>query len=896
MFTPQFTVVAACYNVANYLNDFMESLVKQDIGFTKYICCVLVNDGSTDNTAELLQQWQVRYPDNITVLHKNNGGQASARNLGMQYVTTKWVTFTDPDDSLDQHFFSAIQASLRSVKQPITMVGTHSIFYKEEQHKYVDSHPLTFKFKHGVQVLPISNLGLNIQLSMASALFLTESIKKLNLTIDERIKPNFEDGHFIVRYLAQNDNDAVLYCANAKYYYHKRANHSSTLDGVWQDKRHYLDVLKYGYLDVLQQYSSLPFVQNTVLYDLIWFFEHLVNNPERASVLTSSEQAEHLALLQQCFNYITEDTILNFSLKHYLPCYKFGILACFKHLAQPTKEAPVLYIEDWDPYKQEVQVSFFTTDTKLVQFFGDGHEIIPTHYKAVKNDYLGQVFNYEYIYWVSTERHTVLTCAINQTPAMIAIQHKVQPEMTVQEIRQYFKIRRQVYPANAPWLLLDRDTKADDNAEHLYRWLKQHHPEQKIYFGIDKNSPDYARLKAAGFNVLALGSFKHFLVLWRVGKIISSHTESFVDDYFHLGVLKYKQIIFLQHGVTKDDISRWLNSRRRIDLCVTTTVNEHQSIIANDSRYRFTDKTVQLLGMPRYDALIKLSPTNNKCILVIPTWRKNSITASADGKTHFLETTYVKAWRSFLFAPQLKELSTRYGYHIIFSPHPLILPYLKDFPMPDYIEVNDANAQSIQKLFQQARLLITDYSSVSCDFAFTQKMVLYYQFDADTFFNGLTHTYQKGYFSYEKDGFGPVVYDQESLFKELAILLAQDCKPQEPYLSRIAKTFTCKDGNNCQRVYEAICALDKPNPQGYVNEAVLKSYAFDAANKQAWELAKQRFTMYDSFASNELTKVMLLICDIKINYQQEQAKALLKSMSIPALCRPYLTDLKIDLA
>ncbi|WP_186305442.1 CDP-glycerol glycerophosphotransferase family protein, partial [Campylobacter coli] len=108
--------------------------------------------------------------------------------------------------------------------------------------------------------------------------------------------------------------------------------------------------------------------------------------------------------------------------------------------------------------------------------------------------------------------------------------------------------------------------------------------------------------------------------------------------------------------------------------------------------------------------------------------------------------------------------------------------------------------ESLQELFCNSSLMITDYSSVAFEMAYLNKPVIYYQFDHEEFFS--SHTYQKGYFNYKKDGFGPVVKDEEKLFKELENLIRNDCKPFGIYKDNIDSTFAFKDGKCCERNYK----------------------------------------------------------------------------------------------
>jgi CDP-glycerol glycerophosphotransferase (TagB/SpsB family) len=138
--------------------------------------------------------------------------------------------------------------------------------------------------------------------------------------------------------------------------------------------------------------------------------------------------------------------------------------------------------------------------------------------------------------------------------------------------------------------------------------------------------------------------------------------------------------------------------------------------------------------------------------------------------------------------------------------HPSHSENYVDFLDNDICDVIDGTAD-YQEIFKTASLLITDYSSVAFDFAYLNKPVLYTQFDKKSFFE--KHLYIEGYFSYEKDGFGPVVYDYDSTVNEIIKFIENDCKLDKKYEKRIDKFYKYRDKNNCKRVYEEIKKLDE---------------------------------------------------------------------------------------
>ena len=182
----KYVIVSAVYNVEKYLNDYFNSIINQRLDFKNNIHIICVDDGSSDNSAKIIKNYQKKYPKNITYIYKENGGQASARNLGLKLLQEDpnlkdkftWVTFTDPDDFLDRDYFYEVDEFLqKNENENISMVACNLIFYFEKHEAYKDTHPLKFKFQENITILPNSNLNKNIQLSAATAFVNLNTIK-----------------------------------------------------------------------------------------------------------------------------------------------------------------------------------------------------------------------------------------------------------------------------------------------------------------------------------------------------------------------------------------------------------------------------------------------------------------------------------------------------------------------------------------------------------------------------------------------------------------------------------------------------------------------------------------------------------------------------------------------
>ncbi|HED7354175.1 TPA: CDP-glycerol glycerophosphotransferase family protein [Campylobacter coli] len=799
----QYTIISAVYNVEKYLDDYFKSIINQRLDFKKNIFMILVDDGSTDNSAQIIKKYQKKYPKNIVYLYKENGGQASARNLGLKYMQENdyqipWVTFTDPDDFLDRNYFYEVDKFLATHQDDdICMIGCNVIFYYEKQKLYKDNHALNFKFKSGVQVKENYNLDSFIQLSAASCFMNIGYLDKL--LFDEKLKPNFEDAKFINEYLLDNINLKSAFLPTVKYFYRKREDGNSTLDNSNKYSDLYLLVSRRGCLKLLQENKFYDiFIQNVCLYHFFWQIKTLVNSPEKLSFMSESEKQRYLELLDQNFSYIDKNTIMEFNLAGCWFFHKIGILNCFKNEKPPFQ---IAYIEDYDPYKEQILLTYYTGDDENIEsIFVDGEEVYADYKKIVKYDFLDRVFCYQKRLWAHIPKNAKdkLENFIDGEQSKISFNGKHYQSINIKDIRQEFQKR---LPKSNIWLFADRDYEADDNAEHLYRYIMQNHPEQKIVFALRKESLDWERLEKEGFNLVEFGSLEFERIIKKASKVISSHSDEYLIRY----ITPRQQFIFLQHGVIKDDLSKWLNSKK-IDLFITSTKAEYDSIANDYNHYKFGKKEVVLTGLARHDALLKNNQCNARQIIIMPTWRANivgvALGSSKRGlQSDFTQSEYFKKWNLLLNSNILQKLCEKYDYTIVFNPHPNIIPYLKDFNIPSYVKIANHN-ESLQELFCNSSLMITDYSSVAFEMAYLNKPVIYYQFDHEEFFN--SHTYQKGYFDYKKDGFGPVVEDEESLLKELENLLQNDCNPFGIYKDNIDSTFAFKDGKCCERIYKVI--------------------------------------------------------------------------------------------
>ena len=358
------------------------------------------------------------------------------------------------------------------------------------------------------------------------------------------------------------------------------------------------------------------------------------------------------------------------------------------------------------------------------------------------------------------------------------------------------------------WIISDKLNLAGDNGEYFFRYLKKKNPIGiNSYFLLNKNCSEYNRLKSLG-NILEFGSELHFDIFLKSDKIISSVFEEWVtnpfsNDYKYMRDLIHFDFIFIQHGIIKDDLSKYLNKfRTNISLFITSSEKEYKSIL--NSNYGYNENNIILTGLPRFDRLQRLHNLINKekIVLILPTWRMY-IKGTYDSKTYksiysklFNLTKFYAFYNNLINNDELLKNMENLNYTGIICLHPYFSNQWLDFNRNKLFSA--MKLCDYQNLILKSSLLVTDYSSIFFDFAYLKKPIVYTHFDYDEYRN---NHYQNGYFNYLKNGFGPVCYDLNCSIKQIILKIKNGCYIEKIYLQRIKKFFKYNDEKNNERLF-----------------------------------------------------------------------------------------------
>ena len=367
-----------------------------------------------------------------------------------------------------------------------------------------------------------------------------------------------------------------------------------------------------------------------------------------------------------------------------------------------------------------------------------------------------------------------------------------------------YPLGRLCYSNKHIWLIGERPGQAQDNGYHFFKYLKAEHPEQRAYYVIKKNAPKRTEIAEIGETIL-YGSFKHWMMYFGADALISSHIRSLVptESWFYNKIStefdrKSKTQVFLQHGVISADIPSLYSERTKVDLFICGAKPEYDYV---REHFHYKNNEVVYTGLARYDALHDF--TVKKQILIMPTWR----TWLKDLGTELKNSEYIHQWNQVITDDAFIKAAKETGYRIIFYPHPNMQRNRDCFVSKDEaLIIADEQVYEIQTLLKESALLITDFSSVFFDFAYMRKPMLFFQFDKER--HAAEH-YHKGYFDYERDGFGKVAYTAPDLVEDFKEMLKNGVALSEKYDRRINRFFPLFDKKNCERIYQAIAEMKK---------------------------------------------------------------------------------------
>ena len=186
MTNPYFSVIIPTYNRATFISKTIESVLNQTFDDFELL---IIDDGSTDNTREIINEYK---DSRIRYIYQDNKERGSARNNGIHNSMGTYITFLDSDDLFMYIHLETVYSNLKNNKFPV-------LFHQD--YKILDLNGNEKMFKHHKVVNPIKELLTVGNYLGCVGLFVHESIKENVLFDEDRILSGAEDYDYLIRML-----------------------------------------------------------------------------------------------------------------------------------------------------------------------------------------------------------------------------------------------------------------------------------------------------------------------------------------------------------------------------------------------------------------------------------------------------------------------------------------------------------------------------------------------------------------------------------------------------------------------------------------------------------------------------------------------------------------------
>lgn len=212
------TIVVPAYNTAPWLPRSLDSLLAQT---HPNLEIVVVNDGSIDNTRQVLDHYTAKYP-NIRAIHKENGGVTSARLRGIQEATGDWIGFMDGDDYVEPQMYERLLENAHSSGADISHCG-HQLLFSDGRMEYVHKSEKVRVQDHQTGLWELLD-NREVSLSLCTKLYRRELFQGIEDWMDTKIRYN-ED--LMMNFFLFDRANSSVFEGNCPYHYILRQDSAS---------------------------------------------------------------------------------------------------------------------------------------------------------------------------------------------------------------------------------------------------------------------------------------------------------------------------------------------------------------------------------------------------------------------------------------------------------------------------------------------------------------------------------------------------------------------------------------------------------------------------------------------------------------------------------------------
>ena len=231
---PEISVIVPAYNIEEYIARCLLSLLNQS--FKDYEI-IIIDDGSTDKTSEIIDYYSVKY-ERIRVLHTQNAGVSNARNNGLKMAKGKYIVFVDGDDYVDEQYLE-VMLGLISQKDADIGIVDYFLQYEDQIEIHSKNNGESVLYKSSEMISNLREIDM-YEGYLWNKIFRKNKIDELQLFFDAELKV-WEDLLFCYKYMKACK--LGVYMHKPLYYYVQRIG--SVMHKKENDFPHYKALLRF---------------------------------------------------------------------------------------------------------------------------------------------------------------------------------------------------------------------------------------------------------------------------------------------------------------------------------------------------------------------------------------------------------------------------------------------------------------------------------------------------------------------------------------------------------------------------------------------------------------------------------------------------------------------------
>ena len=219
--TPKLSILVPVYNVAEFLPLCLESIKNQSFDDFE---CILINDGSTDKSLEIMQKF-AKSDDRFLVIDKKNTGYGASLNLGLKKARGEYIGIVEPDDFIHRDFYQTL------LEHDDDIVKTSLMYFYGKTWKKIPErvfHEVRKNFPvNGMKIRPEKNQKIFlVNPTIWSAIYKKEMLEKNKIKFLETPGASYQDAGFQFKTFASANS---IFCIEKPLYYYRCDNEKSSV-------------------------------------------------------------------------------------------------------------------------------------------------------------------------------------------------------------------------------------------------------------------------------------------------------------------------------------------------------------------------------------------------------------------------------------------------------------------------------------------------------------------------------------------------------------------------------------------------------------------------------------------------------------------------------------------